>query len=134
MHRTSAVLSGLALVAIVAYGCTSVVPLTEGHYPAQLDTGEVQLIDAREMERTDIERVLAEHFIVGRFDVSIPGGDDFEQRLQVEVEKGKERVLKAGGRVLMYTDNSELIAIMKQDARYAGASGAITMYALLRRM
>ena len=58
----------------------------------------------------------------------------FEQSLVEEVEKAKPKVLSSGGRVLMYTDTSELIAVMKQNARYAGAIGAITMYVMLRRM
>jgi hypothetical protein len=123
-----------ALAVLLASGCSTVVPLAEGFFPAQLDTAEVHVIDARGMDRTGIERVLDEHFLVGRFDVSIPEGDDFEQRLNQEVEKAKSRVLEAGGRVLMFTDNSELIAVMKQNARYAGATGAITMYVMLRRM
>ena len=134
MLRTTAVLVGPALIALLAYGCSSVVPLDQGYYPAQLDTGDVQVIDARGMTRANIERVLEEHHLIGRFDKSIPAGDDFEQKLQQKVEEGKATVLKAGGRVLMYTDNSELIAVMKQDARFAGASGSITMYVLLRRM
>ena len=133
MRRTLAVVSGVAIVALVAYGCSSVVSLTPGHFPAQPDTGEVQIIDARTMDRTGIERVLAEHYLIGRFDATIPRGDDYEQRLLEEVEKGKTRALRSGGRTLMYTDDSELIAVMKQDARFAGASDAITMYVLLRR-
>jgi hypothetical protein len=50
------------------------------------------------------------------------------------VEKGMARVFKSGGRVLMYTDNSELTAVIKRDARYAGASHAVTIYVMLRRM
>ena len=94
----------------------------------------MHVIDARSMDRTDLERVLDEHLLIGRFDVSIPEGDEFEQSLVEEVEKAKPKVLTAGGRVLMYTDNSELIAVLKQNARYAGAMGAITMYVMLRRM
>jgi uncharacterized protein YheU (UPF0270 family) len=134
MSRTVGPSFAIALTVLFAYGCSSVLPLDKGHYPAQLDTGEVQVIDARRMDRTGLERVLEEHYLVGRYDVSIRDGDDFEQRLNHEVEKAKPRVLNAGGRVLMYTDNSELIAVMKRDARYAGAIGAITMYVMLRRM
>jgi hypothetical protein len=126
--------SGIALVAFVAHGCTGVVPLAAGHYPAQLDTGVVRVIDAREMARSGVERILNEHIVIARFDVSLPRSDDFEQRLSAEVEKGKVRTLSEGGRALMYTDNSELIGVIKQDARYAGAPDVITMYVMLRRM
>jgi hypothetical protein len=133
MSRTVGTSFAIALAVLFAYGCSSVVPLAEGFYPTQLDTGEVHVIDARGMDRSGLERVLDEHLLVGRFDVSIPEGDEFEQSLVEEMEKAKPKVLNAGGRVLMYTDNSELIAVMKQNARYAGAMGAITMYVMLRR-
>ena len=133
MLRTLAVVAGIVFVALVAHGCMSVVPLSEGFYPAQLDTGEVQVIDARTMERTSIERILDAHYVIGRFDVSIPDGQNFEQVLTDEVKKGEARALNAGGRVLMYTDDSDMIAVIKRDARYAGAQGAITMYVMLAR-
>lgn len=134
MSRAVGTSFAIALAVLFAYGCSSVVPLAEDFYPAQLDTGEVHVIDARGMDRSSLERVLDEHLLVGRFDVSIPEGYEFEQSLIEEVEKAKPKVLSAGGRVLMYTDNSELIAVLKQNARYAGAMGAITMYVMLRRM
>lgn len=134
MSRTVATNFTVTLAVLFAYGCSNVVYLDAGNFPAQLDTAEVRVIDAREMDRAGLERVLEEHHLVGRFDLSIPEEDDFEQRLDQELEKAKPKVLNAGGRVLMYTDNSELIAVMKRDARYAGALGAITMYVLLRRM
>jgi hypothetical protein len=134
MSRTVGTSFATTLAVLFAYGCSSVVPLDGGFYTAQLDTGEVHVIDARGMDRSGLERVLDEHLLVGRFDVSIPEGDEFEQNLVEEVEKAKPKVLNAGGRVLMYTDNSELIAVLKQNARYAGAMGVITMYVMLRRM
>ena len=134
MLRPLAVVSGIAVVALISFSCANVVALDAGFFPTQLDTGEVHVIDARSMQRTGVERVLDEHYVIGRFDVSIPVGDDFEQRLLEQVTKATPRVLQSGGRVLMYTDNSELIAVIKHDARYAGALGAITMYVLLRRM
>ena len=133
MLRALAMLSGIVLVALVAHGCTGVVPLADGYYPALLDTGEVRVIDARRMDRAQVERVLDEHRVIARFDVLIRQGADFEQNVTAEVEKGKATTLKSGGNVLMYTDNSELIAVIKRDARYAGAPDAITMYVMLPR-
>jgi hypothetical protein len=85
------------------------------------------------MERAGFERTLNEHLLIARFDVRVPQSANFEQRLADEVEKGKSKALSVGGNVLMYTDNSEMIAVIKQDARYAGAHDAITMYVMLRR-
>jgi hypothetical protein len=132
MSRTSVVLLGIALVAVVAHGCTGVVPLAPGYYPAMLDTGEVRVIDARTLDRAQTEAVLEQHNVIGRFDVRVPQRG-FEEKLAIEVEKGKQRALSAGGNVLMYTDDSELIAVIKHDARYAGAPDAITMYVMLPR-
>jgi hypothetical protein len=133
MHRTLVVFSGVALVALAAQGCLNLIPLDPGYYPAVLDTGEVRIVDARGMERAQVETLLREHHLVARFDVRIPRSADFEQCLAEEVEKGKARALAAGGNTLMYTDDSQLIAIIKTDARYAGAANAITMYVMLPR-
>jgi len=94
-----------------------------------LDTGEVRVIDARTLDRAQTEAVLEQHNVIGRFDVRVPQRG-FEEKLAIEVEKGKQRALSAGGNVLMYTDDSELIAVIKHDARYAGAPDAITMYVM----
>ena len=133
MLRASAVLSVVVLVNVVALGCSGMVMLTDARYVSQFDTVEVQVIDARDMTRAQVEHVLDEHDMIGRFDARVPDGDDFERDLAAAVEKGRRRVLQAGGNVLLYTDDSELIAIIAHDARYAGAPDAITMYALLRR-
>ncbi len=134
MLRAITTISGILFVVLVANACTGIVPLTQGHYPPQIDTGEVEVIDVRDMERTRVERILSDHIVISRFDVRIPQGDDFEQRLADAIEKGKTRTLRSGGRVLLLTDNSEMIAVIKQDARYGGALDAITMYVMLRRM
>jgi hypothetical protein len=126
-------LSGIALVALVVNGCSGVVSLAPGHYPAMLDTGEVRVIDARVMERSRVEQLLDDHHVIARFDVRTPGSADFEQQLAEEVEKGKPKALDAGGNVLMFTDDSEMIAVTERDAHYAGASDALTMYVMLRR-
>lgn len=133
MSRSLAALGGLVTVVLIANGCSNVVRLAEGYYPPMLDTGEVRVIDARGMERAGFERTLNEHLLIARFDVRIPQSADFEQRLAEEVEKGKSKALTAGGNVLMYTDESEMIAVIKRDARYAGAQDAITMYVMLHR-
>lgn len=132
MSRTQVVMLGVVLAAAVAQGCTGVVPLAPGYYPAMLDTGEVRTIDARALTRAQTEAVLEQHNVIGRFDVRIPRRG-YEEKLAVAVEKGKQRALRSGGNVLMYTDNSELIAVIKRDARYAGGPDMITMYVMLPR-
>ena len=131
MIRASLVLTAVALLLFAAQGCSTMVQLEAGHYPPMLDTGDVRVIDARGMGREQIENILNEHSVIGRFDVMIPRNEDLEPRLTEEVEKGKPKALAAGGNVLMYTDDSEMVAVIMRNARYAGAPNAITMYVLL---
>ena len=133
MLRGLTLVSCIAVAALAVNACTGVVPLEAGHYPPMLDTGEVHVIDARGMERSRVEQLLEQHYVIARFDVRVPQGDAFEQRLADKVEQQKTKALSSGGNVLMFTDNSEMIAVIKRDARYAGASDAITMYVMLRR-
>ena len=133
MYRALTLVVAILSVVLVANGCSNVTPLAAGYFPAMLDTGEVRIIDARDMERAQLERTLNEHLVIGRFDVRIPAGEDFDRRLDEETEKGKAKSLTAGGNVLMFTDDSEIVGVIMQDARYAGAPGAITMYVMLRR-
>ena len=133
MLRAITCLSCAILVLLVLHGCMGVVPLAPGYYPAILDTGEVHVIDARGMQRSQVERVLEQHHVIARFYVRLRQRADFEELLAEEVEKGKPKALDAGGNVLMLTDDSEMIAVIKQDARYAGALDAVTMYVMLRR-
>ncbi len=132
MRRFLGLTSVVALLGIAISACSSVVPLTERYYPPVLDTGEVYVLDARELNRAQLTRVLDENTLVGRFDIRIPSGPTYESDLAQKIEESKPKVLQAGGNMLMYTDNSEMVGVIKQDARFAGAQDAVTIYVLLR--
>ena len=132
MRRILGIAGAIASVGLVISACSSVVPLTDRYFPPVLDTGEVYVLDAREMNRAQLTRVLDENTLIGRFDIRIPSGADYDSHLATKIEESKPKVLQAGGNMLMYTDNSELIGVIKQDARFAGAPDAMTMYVLLR--
>jgi hypothetical protein len=123
----------ILLVVAATMGCSNLVPLSQGRYAPLSDTVEVQVIDARDMTRERLERVLNEHEMIARFDARPRSGGDVESELADALEKGKRKAREAGGSVLLYTDDSELIATIVRDARFAGAPDAVTMYVLRRR-
>ncbi|MFQ5702734.1 MAG: nuclear transport factor 2 family protein [Gemmatimonadales bacterium] len=122
------------LAALGLAGCSNVVPLSSEFHPAILEDVEVQIIDANDFDRQQMVRLLAEYDILSRFDVEIRSRDNYDEALAEELENAKIKALAAGGRVLMYTRNSELVGVIKQDARYAGASNVTTMYVLQRKV
>jgi len=133
MRKPIALLFSTSVLLSLVAACTSVVSLDPGHFPSRLPSESVRVVDARELDRGRLERILEEHYTIGRFDISIPGGDDFERKLEEAVENGKRRVLASGGNVLLFTDQSDMLAVLKRDARYAGSPDAITMYVMLPR-
>jgi hypothetical protein len=117
----------------VLAACAPSVDLSPYQFPRTPDDVEIRVIDARTVARPELERVLRDHYVLARFNAHVRGGDDREEQIARAVEKGKSVVRTKGGRVLVYTDDSQLIAAIMQDARFAGPSDAIVMYVLRPR-
>jgi len=134
MRRFKAsIMLGSAMAVLSLCGCSNVVHFTTGR-PAGLDeTAEVTTIDGRNMTRAELESLAAEYQFMARWSVSVFGDEDYEQKLEQAVEKAKAKTRDLGYRVLFYTDDSETVANVVQDARVAGQPGEMIMYALRER-
>ena len=120
------------LAGIVLSSCSNVVPLGAGYHAPILVPTEVEVIDANDFDRAEMSRLLNNYAIISRFDVTVIAGDDYDAALAKALEKAKTKALAAGGRTLMYTENSELVAVIKRDARFAGSSEGVVMYVMQR--
>ncbi len=121
MRRTQIYALPAVLVVVLALlGCGNIVHLTQARYPELLDTTTVDIIDATEFSRTDFERTLGDYEIIARYHKLIPEHSDQDAALATETEKAKRTARMLGGNVVMYTRDSETIATIKQDGRYAG--------------
>ena len=85
------------------------------------------------IDRWELEGVLREHEILARFHAMVTSSEQDDEELARELEKKKPEARLLGGSVLMYTRDSELVATIAHDARYAGRSGAVVIYVLRRR-
>ena len=132
MFRKSLAFGIPVLAGVVLSSCSNVVPLGAGYHAPILVPTEVEVIDANDFDRAEMSRLLNNYAILSRFDVTVIAGDDYDAALAKALEKAKIKTLAAGGRTLMYTENSELVAVIKRDARFAGSSEAIVMYVLQR--
>ena len=130
--KTGAVL-GSAWAILLVTGCSNVIHFTSGR-PTSLDERtEVTVIDGRDMSRAELESVAREYEFMARWGKRVFGAEDYEDKLQAEVEEAVVKTRELGYRVLFFTDDSEAIAIVLQDARAAGRPGDIIMYALRER-
>jgi len=126
-------LLGSVLVALAVGGCSPVVHLTPERLRSLPESEDVRVIDARDMPRGELESLLAEYRILARFHKTVFGEDDFEDKVQQAVEKAKATVRQVGCNVLLYTQNSELVATVMHDAHFAGPPDALVMYAMLEK-
>ncbi len=120
------------LASVILSSCSNIVPLGAGYHAPILVPTEVDVIDGNDFDREAMTRLLNDYEIISRFDVIVRAGNDYDAALAEELEKAKKKTLEAGGRTLMYTENSELVAVIKRDARFAGSSEGIVMYVLQR--
>jgi len=131
MRRFNAsIMFGSALAVLSLSGCSNVVEFTRARPPALNETVEVTAIDGRSMTRTELESLAAEYQFMARWSVTVHGDEDYEEKLQQAVEKAKAKTRALGYRVLFYTDDSERVAIVMQNVKYAGLQGEVVMYAL----
>jgi hypothetical protein len=122
--------AGSVLVALAVGGCNPVVHLTPGRLPSLPESEDVTVIDARGMPGGELESLLAEYRIIARFHKRVFGEEGLENKVQQAVEQAKATVMQVGGNVLLYTQNSELVATLMRDAHFAGPPDAIVMYAM----
>jgi hypothetical protein len=118
---------------VVLAGCAQVIPLTQYKYPPRSPDAEVVLIDARQMERPELQRVFDEYDIVARLHEAVRSGDRYEADVASKVEEATSIARQQGGHALLYTEDSGLIAAIFQDAGYAGPSDRLVMYILRRK-
>ena len=121
-------------VALSLLGCGNLVLLSEATYPVLWDTATVEVIDATGLSRADLEQVLSESEVLARFHTLSPSGDSGALDAS-ELEKAKTTARTLGANVVLFTKDSETIAAIKQDARFAGPTdpGAVVFYAMRKR-
>lgn len=117
----------------VLAGCNNVISLTQYKYPPRSADAEVELIDARNMSRPDLQRRLDAYDVIARFHETVRSGDRYEEDVASKVEEAKATTRLRGGHALLYIHDSALIAAIYQDAHYAGPSDRLVMYILRRK-
>ena len=118
---------------VVLTGCNPVIPLTQYKYPPRSSDAEIELIDARHMERPELQRVFDEYDVLGRFHALVRSGDRYEADVASKVQEGTSVVRERGGHALLYTEDSQMIAAIFQDVGYAGPDDRLVMYILRRK-
>jgi len=121
------------LLLVVLAGCSQVIPLTQYKYPPRPPEAEIELIDARHMERPELQRVFDQYDVIARFHKAVRSGDRYEADVAVKVEAATATAREWGGHALLYTEDSELIAAIFQDVGYAGPNDSLVMYVLRRK-
>ncbi len=126
--------SVIGLVLVLSLGaCTKTIRLSNYNFPPRTDSAEVELIDARAMSRQQLDQVLQVYDVLARNHVLVRTGDRYENDVAEKVEAQKPMVRGLGGHALLYTHNSQVIAAIMQDARYAGPDDRLVVYALRRK-
>jgi len=118
---------------VVLAACNQVIPLTQYKYPPRPPGAEIELIDARHMERPELQRVFDEYDVIARFHQTVRSGDRYEADVASKVEEATSTARERGGHALLYTEDSELIATIFQDVGYAGPDDRLVMYILRRK-
>ncbi len=124
----------LALILLVVLaGCNPIIPLTQFKYPPRSPGAEIELIDARHMERPELQRVFDEYDVIARFHKAVRSGDRYEADVASKVEEATSTARERGGHALLYTEDSQMIAAIFQDVGYAGPDDRLVMYILRRK-
>ena len=84
------------------------------------------------MTREEVERVLEEHVMVGRYFEFLPE-EDGSERLAGPIRTGRIRAREAGADVLMYSRNSGLVGAILRDARFSAKDKDDVAFYLMRR-
>ncbi len=85
------------------------------------------------MSRTELERVFGEHQVLSRVHYLLRSGDHRQGDFDKALAKGQEEARKSGGNVIIYTEDSQLVATIMQDVRYAGPEGTLVIYIMRKR-
>ncbi len=118
---------------VVLAGCNPVISLTQYKYPPRSPGAEIELIDARHMERPELQRVFDEYDVIARFHRAVRSGDRYEADVASKVEEGTSTARERGGHALLYTEDSQLIAAIFQDVAYGGLDDHLVLYILRRK-
>ncbi len=121
------------MLVVVLAGCNQVIPLTQYKYPPRSPEAAIELIDARRMERPELQRVFDEYDVLARFHQAVRSGDRYEADVATKVEEAKVTARERGGHALLYTENSQLVGAIFQDVGYAGPDDRLVMYILRRK-
>lgn len=125
-----------SVVVLVTAACSPVVWMgSHGlrDFEPLLDSRPIRLIDGRNMSRPALEAVIAEHYVLARLHYNMPNRGDREEAVKRQLEKAERLVRSAGGDAVLYLEDSAIMGVIFQDARYAGPPNALVMYILRRR-
>jgi hypothetical protein len=123
-------------VLLVTTACSPIVwmrPYGPGDFRPLLDSKPIRLVDGRNMSRAELEAVIEEHRVLARFHTRLPNRGDHEEAVKAELEKAKRIARTAGGDAVLYLEDSSIMGVIFQNARYAGPPNAFVMYILRRR-
>lgn len=128
------VAGGIAVT--MAAACSPVVwmgPYRSGGFAPLRDSAEVHLIDGRGMDRAELESVLDEHYLLARVHRQLPYRGDREEAVQKEIEKALPLIRRSGGDTALYLEDSAVMGVIFQNARYAGPPEALVIYIMRRK-
>ena len=123
----------ISAIAVALTACNPLVPLSQARYDRLLDSEEIEVIDGALMSRTELERVFGEHQVLSRVHYLLRSGDHRQGDFDKALAKGQEEARKSGGNVIIYTEDSQLVATIMQDVRYAGPEGTLVIYIMRKR-
>ena len=115
-------------IAMILTACNPLVPLTQARFGRLPDSEEIEIIDATRMSRTELERTIGEHQMLSRVHYRLRSGDRRQGDFDKALAKGQKEARKSGGNVILYTEDSQLVATIMQDVRYAGPEGTLVIY------
>ena len=120
-------------IAVALTACNPLVPLSQARYDRLLDSEEIEVIDATLMSRTELERALGEHQMLGRVHYQLRSGNRRQGDFDKALAKGLEAARRSGGNVILHTEDSQLVATIMQDVRYAAPEGTLVIY-IMRKL
>lgn len=130
MHRSYVSRSGRLAALLAAAACSRIIDLSGYRFPPLPPDAPVTVVDGRQMTRQELDALLRTHHVLTRHFQRIPPGDGFEEDLAKAVEEAKGIARRQGGNTVLYLEDSELLATIMQDVRYASPGGTITFYTL----
>lgn len=132
MHRIGRIGTGMmSLGALVCAACANTVSLSDARFPRMASDTEVEVIDGSGMSRPELERTFAQFDVIARAHAMV--APEATDRLERELEKAKGHARGVGGDTILWLLDSQQVAVIMQDVRYAGPDDAVVMYLMLRK-